>query len=67
MLAPHMEGTKLTLNNHLGTLNLASTHVTIIAKATSTNRPKLGPIEASGGAPHHGWAGSSPFLVGELL
>ena len=49
MLAPYMEGTKPTLNYHLGTLNLASTCVTVIAKATSTNRPKLGLIGASGG------------------
>jgi len=66
MLAPHMEGTKLTLNNHLGTLNLASTHVTIIAKATSTNRPKLGPRHASGGV-HPNWAPMSPSLAGGLL
>jgi hypothetical protein len=36
-------------NRHHGALNLDVTWWTVIAKAASTNRPKLGPIEATGG------------------
>jgi hypothetical protein len=42
----HMEGAK----RHVGTLKMASTYATVIARAVSSNRPKLGPNGASGGA-----------------
>ena len=43
MLPPLMEGTKLTLNRLVDTLNLAKHLDTDMGKAVSFNQPKLGP------------------------